>query len=103
MGEFQSTSPVRGTTAPEVGSPGDAGISIHVPREGDDLEVTVSRLMSIFQSTSPVRGTTSWLAGLAPIAFISIHVPREGDDGYQGLTAGPTAEFQSTSPVRGTT
>ena len=57
---FQSTSPVRGTTAAASGLGQAHTISIHVPREGDDhfpLVVQVIRLG--FQSTSPVRGTTS--------------------------------------------
>mgnify|MGYP006893080852 CR=1 FL=1 len=36
---FQSTSPVRGTTAPKRIRFYSAGISIHVPREGDDAAV----------------------------------------------------------------
>ena len=56
-------------------------ISIHVPREGDDLSRLAAGDASVlFQSTSPVRGTTN-------IFFPNLdEVP-----------------FQSTSPVRGTT
>ena len=35
-GEFQSTSPVRGTTGQRWQRSGHYNISIHVPREGDD-------------------------------------------------------------------
>ena len=56
-------------------------ISIHVPREGDD-----------------VRG------GRADgPAEISIHVPREGDDFKTEIARRRHYRFQSTSPVRGTT
>ena len=78
-------------------------ISIHVPREGDDLVLdgwkptlelfqstspvrgTTSRraflpVASVFQSTSPVRGTTELAKQPLNAGGISIHVPREGDD-----------------------
>ena len=58
-----------------------AGISIHVPREGHDtiLRVTKQKIIE-FQSTCPARGTTSF--GVRPVTGreISIHVPREGHD-----------------------
>ena len=60
---------------------GETGISIHVPREGDDqLIAKYDSRAQEFQSTSPVRGTTA-------------------------NTDEELAEkiFQSTSPVRGTT
>ena len=101
---FQSTSPARGTTCPRCsGSPGCRGISIHVPREGDDsappgslpptpdfnprpprggrlASPMVEMLSVIFQSTSPARGTTFSMDSSTE-RFI----------------------FQSTSPARGTT
>ena len=79
-------------------------ISIHIPRGGDDLHVSVSNLCTItFQSTSPVGGmtfclyfylcyldlfqSTSPVGGMTYIsniiytdAYISIHIPRGGDD-----------------------
>ena len=57
--QFQSTSPVRGTTGPGHLAGKPAPISIHVPREGDDPG-----------RGHPPRGNLA----------ISIHVPREGDD-----------------------
>ena len=37
----------------------DLAISIHVPREGDDLiYIVLTDTVDRFQSTSPVRGTT---------------------------------------------
>ena len=56
--EFQSTSPVRGTTT---------------------LPPSTTR-QHLFQSTSPVRGTTREHMGGVLRPGISIHVPREGDD-----------------------
>ena len=55
---FQSTSPVRGTTAQRLCIPLRTVISIHVPREGDD-DRHIRKLRK---------------------QYISIHVPREGDD-----------------------
>ena len=56
---FQSTSPVRGTTANSISITLCSLISIHVPREGDDGNVYKYKVGS---------------------SAISIHVPREGDD-----------------------
>ena len=58
--KFQSTSPAWGTTIRAGFLPDIDGISIHVPRVGDDLEQ---------KKPSSVGGN------------ISIHVPRVGDDG----------------------
>ena len=58
---FQSTSPVRGTTAGIRSSVTIPPISIHVPREGDDFAPFATGVMN----------------------NISIHVPREGDDGVR--------------------
>ena len=55
---FQSTSPVRGTTGGRCDHRFGGTISIHVPREGDDLQL-IAQLIK---------------------RAISIHVPREGDD-----------------------
>ena len=55
---FQSTSPVRGTTSCQLNLFPHTGISIHVPREGDDYCLRRPRRLQ----------------------RISIHVPREGDD-----------------------
>ena len=78
---FLSTCPVRGTTLGGNRRIRGAGISIHVPREGHDLErgEEIQAILG-FLSTCPVRGTTStspeWTTGRT----ISIHVPREGHD-----------------------
>ena len=102
-GKFLSTSPARGTTHGAVHRADGHHISIHVPREGDDL------FDDSFESES----------------VISIHVPREGDDAdlmemhfgdehfYPRPPRGgrhldkngyaPSIVFLSTSPARGTT
>ena len=56
-------------------------ISIHVPREGDDI----------------------LLPPLFPTRWISIHVPREGDDAEIKRFRKRRSKFLSTSPARGTT
>ena len=124
--QFQSTSPARGTTFPPVSSDHLDGISIHVPREGDDSADPVTAAASEkFQSTSPARGTTTLDVSSGQPRPISIHVPREGDDGMQHLGDAfqvnfnprpprggrpltqviqvEAEKFQSTSPARGTT
>ena len=101
---FQSTSPVRGTTVHTICFGQVGKISIHVPREGDDVAQanpqSYNQTISIhvpregddtgcrdshggaflFQSTSPVRGTTDRMLLEFETPRISIHVPREGDD-----------------------
>ena len=67
-----------------------AGISIHVPRVGDDMaESPVSVSENQFLSTSPAWGTTQTPYLGSTKRLISIHVPRVGDDA-QG-TGDPTA------------
>ena len=79
------------------------GISIHAPREGCDLTLTIPADGAGFQSTHPVRGATdnnvfqgaiSLFQSTHPVrgatdaeqtgdlrGVISIHAPREGCDG----------------------
>ena len=60
---FQSTCPVRGTTARSAGRGAINDISIHVPRTGhDETGLIFTGVISIFQSTCPVRGTTTLCA-----------------------------------------
>ena len=56
-------------------------ISIHAPREGSDIRLT------IWQAVGP----------------ISIHAPREGSDGSVNKVYVTLEVFQSTLPVRGAT
>ena len=56
-------------------------ISIHVPREGDDLPV--SWWMPEYTEISihvPREGDDDGIRGAVEAMEISIHVPREGDD-----------------------
>ena len=123
---FLSTSPVWGTTQGETGPQGPQGISIHVPRMGDDLSILdCCGISALFLSTSPVWGTTDIGRAAGQLRHISIHVPRMGDDSsfccwcfwqtyfyprppYGGRLAPipcilPAVRFLSTSPVWGTT
>ena len=100
---FQSTLPVRGATVDGQYYTIDQDISIHAPRAGSDISVTLTHMKSsyfnprspcgerlpplmmadqrrIFQSTLPVRGATP------PVSFSQA-----------------SAQFQSTLPVRGAT
>ncbi len=108
---FQSTLPVRGTTAIRFDGGRWILISIHVPRAGNDRP-NLGRLTSSakFQSTFPVRGTTEDAGHLAAIVadfnprspcgerltgitipssfiLISIHVPRAGNDNVEADAA----------------
>mgnify|MGYP003279298578 FL=1 len=101
---FQSTCPARGTTEYLSTVFLYNFISIHVPREGHDLDskkrcaiskhfnpraprgarpinLDISGLTFEFQSTCPARGTTRGCILNAVSQGISIHVPREGHDG----------------------
>ncbi len=124
---FLSTSPARGTTAlfwnlifsernfyPRPPRGGRRRIrrflfpvfhiSIHVPREGDDLRRYWRRWPArTFLSTSPARGTTRHRHTGHGRVLISIHVPREGDDYCGKLHHFISRIFLSTSPARGTT
>ena len=78
---FLSTCPVRGTTARASTVRKEAGISIHVPREGHDSRIVPPYFpVEPFLSTCPVRGTTTARGRDIPPLRISIHVPREGHD-----------------------
>ena len=74
---FQSTSPVRGTTLQFPHAAVRLDISIHVPREGDDL------------AEPPPE---------PPEPPISIHVPREGDDCFPGHCQHYLPDFNPRPP-----
>ena len=79
---FQSTTPVRGSTARLLIFCGTVIISIHDPRAGiDRLWSSPSGMQREFQSTTPVRGSTLWSNLHSPTCMkISIHDPRVGID-----------------------
>ena len=123
--EFQSTSPVRGTTWATNLRAQRSVISIHVPRAGDDdsgcivlrprasfqstspvrgttfLDRRFADYKYLFQSTSPVRGTTVAVFVLVSLADISIHVPRAGDDPRVREHLGQCTDFNPRPPCGG--
>ena len=56
------------------------GISIHVPREGDDFPDAVLYSHDSISIHVPREGDDLRLAMVTQMYYISIHVPREGDD-----------------------
>ena len=102
--QFQSTSPARGTTCRHGRHARRASISIHVPREGDDVCKFHGCRALIISIHVPREGDDVCGSGKAHSGGpISIHVPREGDDLHRQTRLRSTALFQSTSPARGTT
>ena len=79
---FQSTLPARGATLTSARNPTAWAISIHAPRTGSDL--TISLLFCAYTT-------------------ISIHAPRTGSDFIRLDSVASTDEFQSTLPARGAT
>ena len=81
LGEFQSTPPARGATFFSAQRTTCCSISIHAPREGGRLCVTLDILRPLgFQSTPPARGATGLWCEDWCSQNISIHAPREGGD-----------------------
>ncbi len=79
-------------------------ISIHPPRAGRDMGVTIAEsIQDIFQSTRPVRGGTRFPPTSQTSCSISIHPPRAGRDGDDAVMLFGYGKFQSTRPVRGGT
>ena len=102
--EFQSTSPVRGTTAMTSADGATTYFNPRPPCGGRHAYAARFIDVEIFQSTSPVRGTTRGREYQdADVRRISIHVPRAGDDSLPARSRSTATTFQSTSPVRGTT
>ena len=124
--KFQSTLPVWGATHGAEDGQTQAGISIHAPRVGSDLEPVgplVSKKISIhaprvgsdlgqggqgsspgeFQSTLPVWGATRLIGAVPQGEQISIHAPRVGSDSSGPSFTSPLEVFQSTLPVWGAT
>ena len=77
---FQSTLPARGATICQHQIPIQRAISIHAPRTGSDIVISICPFSSC----------------------ISIHAPRTGSDKMLRLTK-KSAVFQSTLPARGAT
>src|SRR5436190_1019005 len=80
-GGFQSTPPARGATGVRCYGKSPAGVSIHAPRAGSDVDVQgYIDILDVFQSTPPARGATR-----APLRCCH------------------AVQFQSTPPARGAT
>ena len=74
-------------------------ISIHAPREGSDVGVPIVVIVVVrFQSTLPVRGATSLGIFFPKQRFISIHAPREGSDRTAVLLEWSMSYFNPRSP-----
>ena len=100
---FLSTSPARGTTIFASVDVQAQAISIHVPREGDDVRHHAGRPGDSISIHVPREGDDRSRERGCCNGQISIHVPREGDD-CRRLPAGAVkSTFLSTSPARGTT
>ena len=101
---FQSTCPARGTTRGTGKTYGAFAISIHVPREGHDIEpLPLIRGVALFQSTCPARGTTS---SLTPIRTRLHNFNPRAPRGARHISVRRNITrrlFQSTCPARGTT
>ena len=122
---FQSTPPARGATDLVVFQTALTQISIHAPREGGDLAMSVGFIPArIFQSTPPARGAT-WpprrpprirsdfnprppRGGRHPLGLrvevdivISIHAPREGGDSRVLISCVRTGNFNPRPPRGG--
>ena len=102
MGQFLSTSPARGTTTAAGGKPRPTVISIHIPREGDDLgELTAMDKSEVISIHIPREGDDGWLDCHDRGGQISIHIPREGDDVAFYVIGGVTKYFYPHPPRGG--
>ena len=83
---FQSTSPVRGTTSVFRLFGSILPFQSTSPERGTTQSHRFGRIGRVFQSTSPSRGTTISAGALLEEYGISIHVPLTGDDSqYKNL------------------
>ncbi len=101
---FQSTFPARGTTVEIRAFNYNRVISIHVPREGNDiLSPGWTEILKIFQSTFPARGTTC--ANRREKSLPANFNPRSprGERRHVAIVFVGLLPFQSTFPARGTT
>ena len=101
---FLSTSPARGTTLCSTQNAAGRKISIHVPREGDDVDLFEVEIASSNFYPRPPRGgrPASPLPPAAGLFYFYPRPPRGGrpPDAYDVI---PEEVFLSTSPARGTT
>ena len=102
--QFQSTCPARGTTKAKRHYNHRQRISIHVPREGHDVNQVSGPCHGLDFNPRAPRGARRFKYGTRKRSSeISIHVPREGHD-TDGMRCWiDWSLFQSTCPARGTT
>ena len=93
-----------GATVRQANARQTGQISIHAPRGGSDLPISVRLVCTRqFQSTLPVGGATFHVCRFFGHSPISIHAPRGGSDTTWKIVFGRLAVFQSTLPVGGAT
>ena len=96
---FQPTSPVRETTAKAVYETANQQISTHVPRAGDDLSVSTTRLPEQHFNPRPPCGRRRAVDAVPlMLARISTHVPRAGDDGHRLAASSEQPDFNPRPP-----
>ena len=79
--KFQFTHPVWGATLVSLSATYRIGVSIHAPRVGCDLLISVPWVTKrLFQFTHPVWGATLVPRSLVSCWLVSIHAPRVGCD-----------------------
>ena len=119
--KFQSTLPLRGATATQVGACTHMFISIHAPLTGSDQLPHWHQLLDLyfnprspygerlankqentnkyrFQSTLPLRGATNIIFNDLKDITISIHAPLTGSDGSVPDLLGSLINFNPRSP-----
>jgi hypothetical protein len=110
---FQSTLPAKGATGQadrKVQISPCILISIHAPREGSDVPMTVATMadnLALVSIHAPREGSDTWRADILIASVhgqrVSIHAPREGSDRMGSPLTAATFGFQSTLPAKGAT
>ena len=100
---FQSTCPLRGTTATAEDWYTRVGFQSTCPLRGTTRQRQQARERKRFQSTCPLRGTTP-ASGVCKLGASDFN-PRApcGARRYICGNSQPVSKFQSTCPLRGTT
>ena len=73
-------------------------ISIHVPREGDDLMRAINTTSAGISIHVPREGDDQIRILIRVMTIISIHVPREGDDRRPDQDSSGTSNFNPRPP-----
>ena len=99
-GQFQSTPPARGATAPSFPSMYASPISIHAPREGGDRAGVAGDGSLLISIHAPREGGDPPKLDYFLDKLISIHAPREGGD-LPGMTRISFWQYFNPRPPRG--